>query len=183
MQTLYSAWGSKRALLRAAMETLITDTDEGFEPGRQPLALIRGLPAEDAGDVRALLAYLSHHFRLVSQRSAVAWQIYRDATAVDPDIAADWQQLQDIRRRDMRDMLAILPSNLFPGGLSAAADTLWAIASPQTHELLVRYADYTYDQYETWLRETLLAALTNSPDGDWRPTGQGSPGRDQAGSV
>ena len=46
-------------------------------------------------------------------------------------------------------------------GLSnaAAADTAWVIASPDTHDLLVRQAGYSYDQLENWTRSTLGAAL------------------------
>ena len=40
-----------------------------------------------------------------------------------------------------------------------AADTAWAIASPETHHQLVREAGYTYDQLEAWVRTTLSAAL------------------------
>jgi hypothetical protein len=33
------------------------------------------------------------------------------------------------------------------------------IASPDTHDLLVRQAGYSYDQLESWTRSTLGAAL------------------------
>ena len=44
-------------------------------------------------------------------------------------------------------------------GTAAAADTAWVIASPDTHDLLVRRAAYSYDQLEDWVRTTLTAAL------------------------
>lgn len=40
-----------------------------------------------------------------------------------------------------------------------AADTAWAIASPETHHQLVREAGYSYDQLEAWVGSTLSAAL------------------------
>ena len=40
-----------------------------------------------------------------------------------------------------------------------AADTAWAIASPETHHQLVRQAGYGYDELEGWVRTTLSAAL------------------------
>lgn len=43
--------------------------------------------------------------------------------------------------------------------LEATGDSAWAIANPETHELLVRTADYTLDQYEQWVATTLSAAL------------------------
>jgi hypothetical protein len=41
----------------------------------------------------------------------------------------------------------------------AAADTAWVIASPDTHDQLVRQAGYSYDQLEDSVRDTLSAAL------------------------
>jgi hypothetical protein len=40
-----------------------------------------------------------------------------------------------------------------------AGDTAWVIASPDTHDQLVRQAGYSYDQLEAWVRGTLSAAL------------------------
>jgi hypothetical protein len=58
-------------------------------------------------------------------------------------------------------MFARLPARALRPGLShaAAADTAWVIASPDTHDLLVRRAGYSYDQLEDWVRTTLTAAL------------------------
>ena len=57
------------------------------------------LGRDDAGDPGRLLAHLSHEYRLLAERAAVGWQTYRDGAAVDPDIAADWRQLNELRRR------------------------------------------------------------------------------------
>lgn len=58
-------------------------------------------------------------------------------------------------------MFARLPAQALRPGLTnaAAADTAWVIASPDTHEQLVRQAGYNYDQLEDWVRVTLSAAL------------------------
>jgi hypothetical protein len=45
-----------------------------------------------------------------------------------------------------------------------AADTAWAIASPDVHDLLVRQAGYSYDRLEEWVRDTLGAALFGGPE-------------------
>lgn len=42
---------------------------------------------------------------------------------------------------------------------AAAADKAWAIASPETYDLLIRTAGYTLDDYERWVTTTLAAAL------------------------
>ena len=166
VQTLYSNWGNKRNLLRAVMESSVTgDDDLPLVPGEPP-AVFAGLPeSPGAADPGRLLAHLSHQYRLLAERSAVGWQTYRDGAGVDPDIAADWQALSELRRAGFQAMFASLPASALRPGLSnaAAADTAWVIASPDSHDLLVRQAGYSYDQLEEWTRTTLTAALF--PDG------------------
>jgi hypothetical protein len=58
-------------------------------------------------------------------------------------------------------MLGRVPAMALRPGLTsaAAADTAWVIASPDTHDQLVRQASYSYNQLEDWVRATLSAAL------------------------
>jgi len=79
----------------------------------------------------------------------------------DPEVAADWQRLSEIRREAFRALLSRIPAAALRPGLTpaAAADTAWAIASPDTHHQLVREAGYSYDELEDWTRATLSAAL------------------------
>jgi AcrR family transcriptional regulator len=167
VQTLYSNWGNKRNLLRAVMESSVTgDEDAPLVPGQPPSIITAALEPEDIADPRRLLAHLSRQYRLLAERSAVGWQTYRDGAAVDRDIAADWQQLSDLRRTAFRALFARVPAEVLRPGLGnvAAADTAWAIASPDMHDLLVRQGGYDYDHLEEWVRTTLTAALLAGPE-------------------
>jgi AcrR family transcriptional regulator len=169
VQTLYSNWGNKRNLLRAVMESSVTgDEDVRLVAGRPPSVITATIDPADAADPSKLLVHLSRQYRLLAERSAVGWQTYRDGAGVDPDIAADWQQLSDLRRSAFRALFARLPAQAMRPGLdnAAAADTAWAIASPDMHDLLVRQAGYSYDELETWVRNTLRAALLAGPEPD-----------------
>jgi len=169
VQTLYSNWGNKRNLLRAVMESSVTgDEDVPLVPGQPPAIITATIDPADAADPRKVLAHLSRQYRLLTERAAVGWQTYRDGAAVDPDIAADWQQLSDLRRRAFHAFFARIPPEALRAGLSnaAAADTAWVIASPDTHDLLVRQAGYSYDQLENWTRSTLSAALLAGQEPD-----------------
>src|SRR5579864_5114325 len=162
VQTLYSNWGNKRNLLRAVMESSVTGEDEvPLEPGRPPAIFVATLDPDEARDPCRLVAHLSHQYRLLAERAAVGWQTYRDGAAIDPDIAADWRQLNDLRRQAFRVMITRVPAEALRPGLTheAAADTAWVIASPDTHDQLVRHAGYSYDQLEEWVRTTVCAAL------------------------
>jgi AcrR family transcriptional regulator len=162
VQSLYNDWGSKRNLLHAVMEAAVTgDDDIPMTPGKPPAILTAPLTPGEADDPRRLLAHLAREYRLLAERAAGGWQTYRDGAAMDPDIAADWQEISEMRRAAFRVMLAQIPAPALRPGLSpdVAADTAWAIASPETHRQLVREAGYSYDQLEAWVRTTLSAAL------------------------
>jgi AcrR family transcriptional regulator len=140
--TIYSAWGSKRALLRAVMATAVTEDEDGFDAAHDRGTLMgQGVP-DVSHQPAAYLAHLARRYRLIAERSAVGWRTYRDGAAVDPDIATDWQHLQQGRRETFRVLLANLPrAKLRPGLTSTTAiDTAWAIASPETHELFIQRA-------------------------------------------
>jgi AcrR family transcriptional regulator len=162
VQSLYNDWGNKRNLLEAVMGTAVTgDDDDPLTAGQPPAVMTATLTPGAAADPRRLVAHLARQYRLLAERAAVGWQTYRDASATDPDIAADWQRLSEMRREVFHAMLAHVPAPALRPGLSpaSAADTAWAIASPETHHQLVRQAGYSYDQLEGWVRTTLSAAL------------------------
>lgn len=81
VQTLYLAWGSKRELLRAYLESTLSPG--GALPERHFAAQL--IAADPAG----VVGQIAHIFRMVAERSAIGWTIYRDAAAVDPAIAED----------------------------------------------------------------------------------------------
>ena len=152
VQTLYLAWGSKRALLRGYLEHALAggagspeEAAERFSgmPSRERLTALANLVAEIAG------------------RAALGWSLYRDAAAVDPEIAADWNELQLLRHRLFTRILAEIPPTELRGGLtpSAAVDTAWTIASPESYDLLCRRLGYDLERFRDWMRRTLLAAL------------------------
>ena len=159
VQTLYSNWGNKRNLLRAVLESAVTgDEDVPLTAGEPPPVFTAPLDPGQASAAGQLLAHLSHQYRLMAERAAVGWDTYRDGAGVDPDLAADWRQLNDFRRQAFHALFARVPPTALRPGLTstAAADTAWVIASPDT-----------YDQLEVWVRVTLTAVLL--PGGPRKP--------------
>ena len=110
---------------------------------------------------RAVIEAIAGLYRQVGERAALGWQLYRDAAASDPEIAADWQELHRLRRGTLGRLIARLPAASLRAGMShdQAADTAWAIASPETWDLLIRRAGYSVDAYQRWVAEPLTAAL------------------------
>jgi AcrR family transcriptional regulator len=156
VQTLYLAWGSKRALLRGYLEAELAGT--AGAPGEIGDRLAGRSPGE-------LMAGLARIVAEVADRSALGWKLYRDAAATDPQIADDWSQLQALRRTTFQSAIDLVPPSALRPGLSpaSAADTAWTIASPESYDLLVRRAGYSPDEFERWMAATLTAALLAAP--------------------
>ncbi|MEO6827157.1 MAG: TetR/AcrR family transcriptional regulator, partial [Microbacteriaceae bacterium] len=152
VQTLYLAWGSKRALLRAYMNsTLESNTGPHDQVGDRFAGMS---PREVLEAVAALVG-------TVAGRSAIGWKLYRDAAATDPEIAEDWAELQRLRRGTFAAILRNIPVSALRSDLTpeSAIDTAWAIASPDLYELLVHHASYSPDEFESWVAATLTATL------------------------
>ena len=162
LQTLYLAWGSKRALLRAFLDQLLSEAPDGPD-SRSVRQLVAELPAQVGPDrePRAALQGLAHLYRLICERLAPGWKLYRDAAAVDPEISSDWAALLARRRTTVAELMGQLPVQALRPGLTpaGAGDTAWAITSPDTYDLLVRHGGLTLDAYEQWVGTTLVAAL------------------------
>src|SRR5580698_3604886 len=146
VQTLYLAWGSKRALLRGYMENALSGGTGSPEDADRRFA---GLPP------RERLAELAALVTEVAERAATGWSLYRDASAIDPEIAVDWNELQLLRHRLISRVLADIPAGAIAEGLTmkSAVDTAWTIASPESYELLVRRLGYQLPEFHHWMRQ------------------------------
>ena len=152
VQTLYLAWGSKRALLRGYMEQVLAGDGDSPEAAA---ARFEGL------DPRDRLIELATTVAEIAERASVGWRLYRDAAATDPEIAADWNELQLLRRGLFERIIDGIPAEALRIGLSrtAATDSAWMIASPEAHELLVDRLGYDLGAFRTWMGSTLTAAI------------------------
>ncbi|MFJ6662378.1 TetR/AcrR family transcriptional regulator [Streptomyces sp. NPDC091383] len=150
--TLYLAWGSKRELLRGYMEKALSGTASSPKDAASRFA---GMPPPER------LAELADLVAEVAGRAATGWRLYRDASAVDPEIAADWDELQLLRRGLFARVIDDIPAAALADGLTreAAIDTAWTIASPDTYDLLVRRLGYERDDFRDWMKRTLTAAI------------------------
>ena len=96
VQTLYLAWGSKRALLHAYIDAALAGDETTSYPQARP-DMIAAVLEGALDDPRAIIRQISALYRQIAERAALGWQLYRDAAASDPEIATDWQALQALR--------------------------------------------------------------------------------------
>ena len=110
MQTLYLAWGSKRELLRAHLEAALAG--QPTTPYAHELPHLISHAVVDAGDdPRAIVEHIVHLYKQVAEHAALGWQLYRDASATDSQVAQDWPVLQQLRRQTFSDTIGRLPEN------------------------------------------------------------------------
>ena len=155
VQTLYLAWGSKRELLRGYMEYALSG---GAGSPADAARRFKGLaPRERLAELAALVAE-------IAERAATGWSLYRDAAAVDPEIAADWSELQLLRHQTISRILGDIPVSALAEGLAmkGAVDTAWVIVSPESYDLLVRRLGYQLGEFRDWMRQTLITAILAS---------------------
>jgi AcrR family transcriptional regulator len=161
LRTLYTAWGSKRRLLRAYVEYKMTGSPTAITEGTWVPQLQSLLDPESLSDPQARMRLVARIFRDIAERMGLPWRLYRDGAAVDPGVAEDHAELERLRRRSMAGLLdGIDEGGLRPGlTLEGAIDTMLVIASPGAYETLVHIGGYTMDEFERWVGDTLVAAL------------------------
>lgn len=94
------------------------------------------------------------------ERAAPLVTIVAGAARSEPELAELLARLHADRRRN----LAVLVDGLAANGplrLSRpqAVDTVWAVTSPELHQLLTRVAGWSRARHRDWLRESLERLL------------------------
>lgn len=166
-ETVYSCFGSKRALLSELVDVSIVGD---VEP-RPILERAWVQQLRDEPDPRRRLLILARNGRSILERRAAVDEVVRGAAAADLDIAALWEHNKSQRFDGQRELLRIVigSSRLRQDmELDTAADILFAIGSPETYRLLVVDRGWSGSRFEHWYGET-LAHLLLDPFSPGRP--------------
>lgn len=157
-ETVYAAFGNKRALLSTLLDESIAGDDEPVPVlERAWVDELRATPT-----ARARLRILVRNGRLILERRGPIEEVLRGAAAADPEIAALWETSKTQRLAGQRELLRIVvgTDGLRRGvDFDEAVDTYFAVASPETYRLLVTDRGWTADAFEAWLERTLSRLL------------------------
>jgi hypothetical protein len=111
-------------------------------------------------DQREQLRLFAADIVLRLERAAPLVAVLACASRSDPDLAQLLTTLHDDRVQNLRVLVDALTAN---GPLriqeDEAVETVWALASPELHQLLVRERRWTRDRYEAWLADSLAKLL------------------------
>lgn len=151
-KTVEAAFGSKRGVLAALVDPLAS-----AGPPRELVDQIRA-----ARDPRHRLRLVAELTRRAYEASVPEFELMRGAAAVAPEVAAVAGQVES-RRHANQTLLAayleehgVLRDGLAPG---EATDIIWAMTGYDVYRALVGERQWPPERYETWLADTLAAAL------------------------
>jgi len=157
--TVYSAFGSKGAVLKEVLDVTIGGDDEDMALlDRQGPQAVQAEP-----DQRRQLALFAAGMTQQLERVRPLDDILRSAAAVDAQAAelrADLQLRQ--RREAMRVVVGwVAARGPLRGDVTheSAAAVVWTVTSPEVHLMLRDVWGWPREQYETWLRDTLVSSL------------------------
>lgn len=146
-QTIYAAFGNKRALLTGMREVMLRDS-------KIPELMARAANEPQAAVRLELWAKL---VRRQMQTSYDVISIHRQAAAADPAVTAEYRKVLDHRARAFAEFIRNLPANLAPGlNQRSATDLLWALSNEELYRELVVERGWTPTHYEQWLARTLV---------------------------
>jgi AcrR family transcriptional regulator len=157
--TVYKAFGSKPAVLTAAVARAMSGGEEG------PLDRQAWFQEQlDAPDAASQLRLVARNARRLYERSGRLLEVVRIAAAGDEQAAALWRSIDSERLERSRATAKRLATKAgLRAAVPATARTLWALTLPEIYVLQVHHGDLSADRYERWLADLLVAALL-TPD-------------------
>jgi AcrR family transcriptional regulator len=158
LPTLYRLFGSKRAVLKAVLDTSFGGDDEPIAFGDRP----EQQQALAELDLISLVRSFSRICRLFMERSSEMLHVLATAAQVDPEIADLQNELRRQRHTGQSRIVATIAARnaLDPElDLSDAEDMVYAALSPEVHRIFTVERGWTADQYERWLTRVLSSLL------------------------
>jgi hypothetical protein len=108
-----------------------------------------------------LLARQAGNYRMILDRAGALELVLITAAAIDPDLRPLLEQARVQRAMGTRLVVQRLVElqAVPPQQAQSAADTIYALASPEVYSLLVHDRGWSADDYQQWLAEKLITAL------------------------
>lgn len=158
-QTIYNAFGSKQALLKAAYDVTLAGDDEPMPLARRPDVVAM---YQLADPVEFLRAYAALGRRLLERLAPLMVQIAAGAATGDPDLV-EHQRVTDGERLVGTAMVVkrvVELGGLAPGlPVDAARDRIWTLNSVEIWHLLTRSRGWSGDDYQDWIGDQMCAAI------------------------
>jgi AcrR family transcriptional regulator len=160
--TVYASFGSKAALLRAAIELALAGDLEPVAVADRPLSRW----VHEAGTARELLRRYATMMGELGGRTAAIYAVLVAAADGDAELA---ELVAEFERQRLRAATTIAEAvrdrdGLPPGrSLAEARDTIWLCTDPLLHVSLTRKRRWSEKRYVVWAEETLVKLVLEPP--------------------
>lgn len=153
-ETVYGAFGTKAALLRAAVDAAVVgDTSAGALRERDAFVAIGvGPPGERLARAAELLTG-------IIARTHLLFAALREASRSDAELAADLERFETNRRADAALIAALLAGHPVD---DITVDGVWAVLGTEVYANLVTFRGWSTETYRTWVSEVLRRLLEPS---------------------
>lgn len=157
-ETVYAAFGNKRAILAKLMDVSLVGDDRPIPlfDREGPQAVVR-----ETDQRRQIEMFVDDIYEIMS-RMAPLFDLMRVAAKTEPDIAAMFQNMLDGRVQGMMFFVrALMKNGPLRDGLTpeAAAETVWALTSGEVFILLNVNRSWPEEKHKRWLVEVLTRLL------------------------
>jgi AcrR family transcriptional regulator len=162
VQTVYAAFGNKRAVLAEVLDVAIAGDDDSATVNERDWML----PVFHEPDGAARLRAYAGAVRRINDRAADVFAAVAGAATADAEAAALHEEAERRRRAgaasvvDALGEVASLRAGLDP---AAAADVLSLLSSWSTYDHLVQRQGWSPDRFESWLADTMVDLLLERP--------------------
>ena len=154
-ETIYARFRNKRTLLGELVRSAVRGDDPAPVPEQEgPRRIVA------ANDQREQLRLFADDIVLRLERAAPLVAVVSGAARSEPELAALLARLHADRLKNLRVLVDALALN---GPLRLRSDealeTVWALTSPELHQLLTRVRGWTRRRYHDWLADSLAELL------------------------
>jgi AcrR family transcriptional regulator len=153
--TVYAAFGSKVRILTALVDQRLAPSGEASVLDRPETHAVR-----DETDRRRQLQVLGRHMAAISAHVRPMYEILRTASAVEPEAAATYAEMEGYRLRNMTQVARwVAARGKLRVGVERAGEIIWTLASPDVARMLCDVRGWTERQHGQWLADVLTQQL------------------------
>ncbi|MGH9242771.1 MAG: TetR/AcrR family transcriptional regulator [Acidimicrobiales bacterium] len=159
VDTVYATFGSKARVLTALVDARLAPAGEPNVTERPEALAVRDEP-----DQRRQLRLFARDIANISARVRPIFEILRTASAVEPEIAPIYAEMEGYRARNMRQAAEwIAARGKLRVPVERAAEIIWVLASPDVARLVCEGRGWSNGAYAHWLEDTLVRTLLPDP--------------------
>jgi AcrR family transcriptional regulator len=156
VDTVYAVFGNKARVLTALIDARLAPTEGVANVMERPEAFA----VRDEPDPRRQIHLFALDIAAISTRVRGVYEIMRTASTIEPEMAAIFAEMENYRLANMRRLAEWLAARApLRVEIDRAAETIWALASPDVAKMLCDGRGWTEAEHAAWLEDMLEHTL------------------------